>query len=86
MRSTVISPSTAIEVHDIRGALAGAIADEQLILHQQRLRSDGSEAAWAEQSHQGDQQVDGQNEEIAHGANRTMVVGARKTAPHGRMS
>jgi hypothetical protein len=55
------------------------------MLQQQRLRSDGAHATWADEFHKGDQQVDGENEDAAHGANRTMTANARKTAPHRRI-
>jgi len=29
--------------------------------------------------------VGGENEDVAHGANRTMTISARKTAPHWRI-
>jgi hypothetical protein len=29
--------------------------------------------------------VDGENEEVAHGANRNMTTGLRRTARHGRI-
>jgi len=61
--------------------MAGAITDQQLMLQQQRLRSDGTNATRPEELHKGDQQVDGENEEVAHRANRTMTTSANKTAP-----
>ena len=61
---------------EIRSALAGAITDEQLVLQQQRLGGDGADATWAEELREGDQQVDGKDEEVAHGANRTMTASA----------
>ena len=54
----------------------------ELMLQQQRLRSDGTYATWPEESHQGDQQVHGEDEELAHGANRSRTTVVRKTAPH----
>ena len=57
----------------------------ELMLQQQRLRSDGTYATRAKEFHEGDQQVDGENEEVAHGANRIITTIARKTAPHGRI-
>ena len=66
--------------------MAGAIADEQLMLQQQRLRSDGSDTAWAEEFHQRDQKVDAENEEVTHRANRIMTTSTRKTALHGRIT
>jgi hypothetical protein len=52
------------------------------MLEQQRLRSDGAHATWTDEFYKGDQQVDGENEDVAHAANRTMTANARKTAPH----
>jgi hypothetical protein len=57
----------AIEHGQIRSAMVAAIADKQLMLQQQRLRSDGAHATWADEFHKGDQQVDGENEDVAHG-------------------
>jgi hypothetical protein len=74
---------TAIERGQIRGAAARAITDQDLMLEQQRFCHDGAQATGAQEFHQGDQQVDG--EEFAHGANRTMTTNAGKTAPHRRM-
>jgi hypothetical protein len=55
------------------------------MLQQQRLRSDGAHATWADAFHKGDQQVDGEDEEVAQGGNRIMAARARKTAPHRRV-
>jgi hypothetical protein len=38
------------------------------MLQQQRLRSEGACTTWPEEFHKGDQQVDGEKEEVAHGA------------------
>jgi len=38
-----------------------------------------------EESYKGDQQVNGENEEVAHGAGRTMTARVRKSARHGRI-
>lgn len=65
--------------------MTGAIADEQLMLQQQRPRGNGAHATWADEFQNGDQQVDGENEEVAHGANRTMTTNARKAAPYRRI-
>jgi hypothetical protein len=35
--------------------------------------------------HEGDQQVDGEDEEFAHGVDATRIVSTRKTAPHSRV-
>jgi hypothetical protein len=50
-----------------------------------RLCGDGAYATWAEQLREGEQQVDGEDEEFAHGANAIMIVCTRKTAPHRRI-
>ena len=63
----------AIERGQIRRTLSGAIADEQLMLEQQGFCGDGAYATWAEQLREGDQQVNGEDEEFAHGANGTMT-------------
>jgi len=47
------------------------MGDDQLVLQQQRLCGDGADATWAEQLCDGDQQVDGEDEKIAHAANVT---------------
>ena len=61
------SEHEAIEGGQIRRALSGAIADQQLMLEQQRFCGDGTYATRAEQLREGDQQVDGEDEEFAHG-------------------
>ena len=55
------------------------------MFEQKRLCCDRTCTAWAEQFRKGDQQVDGEEEEVAHGANRTMTTSARKTPPHRRI-
>jgi hypothetical protein len=55
------------------------------MLEQKRLRGDGEYTTWVEQLREGDQQVDNEDEEFPHGANRSMTVSARKTAPHRRI-
>ena len=51
------------------------------MLEQQRLCHDGTQATGAQEFRDGDQKVDGEDEEFAHGTNRTMTGSARKTAP-----
>jgi hypothetical protein len=58
----------------------GAIADEQLVLEQQGLGGDGADAAGAKEPRDGDQQVDGKDEDFSHRANRTITAGTCKTA------
>ena len=50
------------------------------MLEQQRFCGDGTDATWAEEFREGDQQVDGEDEEFAHGCNGTMPAVLRKTA------
>jgi methylmalonyl-CoA mutase cobalamin-binding domain/chain len=52
---------------------------------QKRLCGYGAYTTWAEQLRDGDQQVDGEDQDFAHGANRSMTASARKTAPHRRI-
>ena len=63
--------------------LLGAIAIEQLVLQQQRLCGDGTDATWAEQPRQGDEEVDREDEDFAHVANATILAGGCKTARKG---
>ena len=51
------------------------------MLQQQGLGDDGAQAAGSEQLRSGDQQVDNEKEEFAHGVKRIMVVGLRKAVP-----
>jgi hypothetical protein len=55
------------------------------MFEQKRLRGDGACTTWAEQLRKGDKQVDGEDEEFAHGVNRNMTVSACKAAPHRRI-
>ncbi len=72
----------AIERSQIRGAASRPVTDQDLMLEQQRFCYGGAQATGAHEFQEGDQQVDGEDEEVVHGANRTMTVSARKTAPH----
>ena len=63
--------------------MSGAIVDQELMLEQQRLRSDTANAARAEEFREGDKQVGRQEEQIAHASNIIKPVIARKTARHG---
>jgi hypothetical protein len=73
------SEHKAIERSEIRGTLSGAIADQELMLEQQRLRSDTAGAARAEEFREGDQQVDRQEKQIAHESNVITSANLRKT-------
>ena len=59
----------AIGRSEIGRPLPGAIADEQLELEQQRLGGDGADATGAKELREGDQQVDGKDEDFTHRAN-----------------
>ena len=50
------------------------------MLQDQGLRNDGTCTAWAEQLREGDEEVDGEDEQFVHGANRIMTAVPRKTA------
>src|SRR5438034_2548489 len=55
------------------------------MLQQQGLCGDGADATRAEEFGESDQQVDGEDDEFAHGAHRTMTTSVHKTAPHSRI-
>src|ERR1700676_2456167 len=80
------SEHEAIERGQIRCALPGSITDQKLVFEQKRLCGDGAYAARAEQLCAGDQQVDGQDDEIAHRANGTIATSGGKTAQRGRIA
>src|SRR6266852_769028 len=56
----------AIERGEIRRTLSGAIADQELMLEQERLSCDPAHAARAEEFREGNEQMDRQEEQIAH--------------------
>jgi len=74
----------AIGRSEIGRSLPGAIADGQLVLEQQGLGGDGADATGAEELRNGDQQVDGKDEDFSHRANRTITAGTCKTARRAR--
>ena len=53
------------------------------MLEHQRFCGDGTYATRAERPREGDEEVDGEDEEFAHGANIITPVIARKTARQG---
>jgi hypothetical protein len=55
------------------------------MFEEKRFRGEGAYATWAEQRRERDEQVDGQDEQISHGANRNIATVPRKTAPHRRI-
>jgi hypothetical protein len=74
------SEHEAIERGEIRCALPGSIIDQKPMFEQKRLCGDGAYAARAEQLCAGDQQVDGEDDEIAYRANGTIAPSGGKTA------
>ncbi len=56
----------AIEHGEIRRALSGAIADQELMFEQERFSCDLARAARAEEFREGHEQMDRQEEQIAH--------------------
>lgn len=56
------------------------------MFEQKRLSGDSPYTTRAEQLREGDQQVDGEDEEFAHGANGTITVSACKTARRVRIA
>jgi len=76
----------AIDGREIGRPLPGAITDEQLVLEQQGLGGDGADAAGAKELREGDQQVNGKDEDLSHRANRTTTAGTCKTARRVRIT
>jgi hypothetical protein len=76
----------AIDGTEIGRPLPAAITDEQLVLEQQGLGGDGADAAGAKELREGDQQVDGKDEDFSHRANRTITAGTCKTARRVRVA
>src|SRR5580700_6516775 len=56
----------AIEHSEVRRTLSGAIADQELMFEQERFSCDLARAARAEEFREGDEQMDRQEEQIAH--------------------
>ena len=56
------------------------------MLEQQRLGGDGADATGAEELREGDQQVDGKDQDVTHPANRTITAGTCKTARRVRIA
>ena len=71
----------AIDGREIGRPSTGAIIDEQLVLEQQRLGGDGAYAAGAKELREGDQQVDGKDEDFSH--RRTVPSPPARARLHG---
>ena len=74
----------AIEHGEIRRTLSGAIADQELMFEQERFSCDLARAARAEEFREGHEQMDRQEEQIAHELKIIMPANLRKTAPQRR--
>jgi hypothetical protein len=68
----------AIKHREIRRTLSGAIADQESMLEQERLRYDPAHAARAEEFREGNEQMDRQEEQIAH----ELKLSCRPILPH----
>jgi hypothetical protein len=79
------SDHKSVEAGQIRRALSGTIDDHELMLEQQRFCGDGASATRAEEFRDDDEQMDYQEEQIAHQVNRTMTASARKAARRRRI-
>lgn len=75
-----------IDASEIACPLTGAMADQQLMLEEQRLGREGTYPAGAEDLHEGDEQVNAEDESITRGAFATTVAGARQTSRLGKIA
>jgi hypothetical protein len=66
----------------VRRALSGAPSDDQLMLKQKGFGGDGANAAWSQEFGDRDDQVNREDEQIAHGRN---LPHARIWAPGGEL-
>jgi hypothetical protein len=71
----------AIEHGEIRRTPSGAIADEQLVFEQERLSCDPSHATRAEEFGEGNEQMDHQDQHIAHEQKIITPADQHKTEP-----
>jgi hypothetical protein len=71
----------AIERGEIRRALSGAIADQELMLEQERPSCDPAHAARAEEFREANEQMDHQEEQIARELKINTPANLHKTAP-----
>jgi hypothetical protein len=71
----------AIEHGEIRRTLSGAIADQELMFEQERFSYDLARSARAEAFREGHEQMDRQEEQIAHELETILPATLHKTAP-----
>src|ERR1700751_1579175 len=74
----------AIEHGEIRRTLSGAIADQELMFEQERFSYDLARSAQTEEFREGHEQMDRQEEQIAHELETTFPANLHKTAPQRR--
>src|ERR1700751_2229417 len=74
----------AIEHGEIRRTLSGAIADQELMFEQERFSYDLARSARAEEFREGHEQMDRQEEQIAHELETILPATLHKTAPQRR--
>jgi hypothetical protein len=74
----------AIEHGEIRRTLSGAIADQELMFEQERFSYDLARSARVEEFREGHEQMDRQEEQIAHELETILPANLHKTAPQRR--
>jgi hypothetical protein len=74
----------AIEHGEIRRTLSGAIADQELMFEHERFSYDLARSARAEEFREGHEQMDRQEEQIAHELETILPANLHKTAPQRR--
>ena len=74
----------AIEHGEIRRTLSGAIADQELMFEQERFSYDLARSDQTEEFREGHEQMDRQEEQIAHELETILPANLHKTAPQRR--
>src|ERR1700739_2260402 len=74
----------AIEHGEIRRTLSGAIADQELMFEQEGFSYDPARSAHTEAFGEGNEQMDRQEEQIAHELEPILPANLQKTAPQRR--
>src|ERR1700741_2759143 len=75
----------AIEYGEIRRRLSGAIADQELMFEQERFSYALARSARAKEFREGHEQMDRQEEQIAHELETILPANLHKTAPRRRL-
>jgi hypothetical protein len=79
-----VAEHKAIEHGEIRRTLSGAIANQELMFEQERFSYDPARSARAEEFREGHEQMDRQEEQIAHELETIFPANLHKTAPRRR--